>query len=524
MANISKVYLLDTPLEDDLKHTLYFANASAQHSYMEQNIKKTYLDVSYQRDTSTFRCPAHIDSIRNCNYMMFQNTAYSNKWFYCFIEKMTYINDGMTDVEFKVDPIQTFMFDFETQPSFIEREHTNDDTLGSNLVPENVELGEYVSNGDVTDVGFGFGSRYILNTSYYPDNTGMLGVNLCGIPVAGGIIGFNYWQQMVNAIQKISRDGHLDGIISAYIIPDDFVDAFDNGDWTFHTTDGTDETVWYSWKSKTSPYFRRKVISAPTTLNGYSPRNNKLLSAPYQYCMLVNNNGSAVSLNYEYFSNRNSFVIEAKGTIGVGCSILVYPENYKGVEKAYNDGISQGKFPTLSWSGDAYTNWLTQNAVNLNLGVIGDTINLVSSVAGAEKSGDISGAVTNYGMNIANTIGNVYQHSICSQSIRGNTNNADMHTSNQTNSVYLYKMSIRSEFASIIDSYFDAFGYATHKVKKPNYAHRENWWYTKTIDIYIKGDIPNEYMNEIKNAYNNGITYWRNPANFMNYSVSNAIV
>ena len=80
MANISKVYLLNTPLEDDLKHTLYFSSSSAQHSYMEQNIQRTYTNVSYQRDTSTFRCPAHIDSIRTCNYMMYQNTAYSNTW------------------------------------------------------------------------------------------------------------------------------------------------------------------------------------------------------------------------------------------------------------------------------------------------------------------------------------------------------------------------------------------------------------------------------------------------------------
>ena len=520
MANISQVYLLDTPLEDDLKHTLYFANATAQHTYMSNNIVKSYVNVSYQRDTSTFRCPAHIDTIRQCNYMMYQNTAYSNKWFYCFIEKMTYISDGLTDVEFKVDPIQTFMFDFETQPSFIEREHTNDDTVGSNLVPENLELGDYVSNGDVTQVGYGGVNRYILNSNYYPDNTTVLATNLNGLPIAGGIIGFSYWQQMNNAIQTISGQGHLSGIVSAFVVPDDLVDNFDNNDWQYHGT--TDENTWYSHKGTTAPYFKRKVISAPTSINGYTPRNKKLLSSPFQFCMLVNNNGTVNSLQYEYFSNRNAFVIEAKGTIGVGCSIEVYPENYKGVEKNYNEGISQGKFPTLSWSGDAYTNWLTQNAVNLNMGVIGDTVNLVTSTVTNPKQSFQAGL--GYVENIADTVASVYQHSICPQSIAGNTNTADMHTSNKTNSVYLYKMSIRSEFAQLIDSYFDLYGYATHKLKKPNYNHRENWWYTKTINAYIRGNIPNDYMNEIKQAYNNGITYWRNPSNFMNYSVSNGIV
>ena len=36
------------------------------------------------------------------------------------------------------------MFDFDTQPSFIEREHTNNDAIGSNTVPENIELGDYI--------------------------------------------------------------------------------------------------------------------------------------------------------------------------------------------------------------------------------------------------------------------------------------------------------------------------------------------------------------------------------------------
>ena len=38
--NISKVYLLNVPLEDDMRNTLYFANASAQQTYFQNNISK----------------------------------------------------------------------------------------------------------------------------------------------------------------------------------------------------------------------------------------------------------------------------------------------------------------------------------------------------------------------------------------------------------------------------------------------------------------------------------------------------
>ena len=46
---ISKVYLLGVPLENDYKNTLYFANASAQQTYFQSKIKKSYTDFSYQR-------------------------------------------------------------------------------------------------------------------------------------------------------------------------------------------------------------------------------------------------------------------------------------------------------------------------------------------------------------------------------------------------------------------------------------------------------------------------------------------
>ena len=85
-------------------------------------------------------------------------------------------------------------------------------------------------------------------------------------------------------------------------------------------------------------------------------------------------------------------------------------------------------------------------------------------------------------------------------------------------------MSIKAEYARIIDDFFDMFGYKTCRVKVPNKAHRQNWWYTKTIDANITGDIPNDELNRIKRAYNEGITFWRTPANFLNYSVNNGIV
>ena len=63
--NITKVYLLRVPLENDYKNTLYFANASAQQTYFQSRIITSYNydNFTYQRKDQIIRVPAHYDSI-----------------------------------------------------------------------------------------------------------------------------------------------------------------------------------------------------------------------------------------------------------------------------------------------------------------------------------------------------------------------------------------------------------------------------------------------------------------------------
>lgn len=537
MANISKVYLLDTPLEDDLKHTLYFASSSAQHSYMEQNIQRTYTNVSYQRDTSTFRCPAHIDSIRTCNYMMYQNTAYSNKWFYCFIEKMTYVSDGMTDVEFKVDPIQTFMFDFDTQPSFIEREHSTTDVAGDNTLPENFELGEYIKNSNVGTGQFGCGNTmlYVVGVSEIVGSLNHMPTStINNIPCGLYYIYTKTISILKDIVQMYDYAGKANAIYTMFIMPESCTwngsqNAYQNATWSYNINNhsGSFNVLVPTSGTDVGKIETGHVITKPTRIGmSYIPRNQKMFTYPYCYLNISNNAGSVVTYHYEEFSGNPTFNIE--GVIGVGGSIKLYPTNYKNMnifgagqqDFTYDYGLNCAKFPTISWNSDSYTNWLTQNAVNLGVGAGATALTTVGNLALGNVVGATAGAIGG----VTSAVSQFYQASLVPDQAKGNTNLGDLLYSKCKNKFTIYHMSIKPEIARIIDDYWDMFGYPCHRVKKPAYAHRQNWWYTKTIDIYIKGNIPNEYMNEIKNAYNNGITYWRNPSNFMNYSVSNGIV
>lgn len=533
-TNISTVYLLNTPLEDDMKNTLYFADVAAQQSYFASVVGKTYTNVSYQSETRTFRCKDEIDNIRQYNYIMWQNSAFSNKWFYAFIKKLEFVSTGLTDVYFEVDPLQTYMFDITVKPSFIEREHTNDDTVGNNLIPESLEHGEYVTNGEpVSYIG---GKYYIINADKAPSTDGSgspidgstyYSANVGGVPMSGNLFRCDNITTLTNAFLTYSRmEGGLDHVKNVYITN---TLAMDESDFEFGDCQ-LDEYVYYKYKGNNSPTTRTLSTSAPTSLNGYVPRNNKLLSSPYQYLVLTNNNGASNTLNYEYFANRSNITIRTKGIPVVGGSIIAYPKDYKNVSSNYTEGIMAGKLPTLSWSGDAYTNWLTQNAVNMRANIAKDVISLGIGVAGGLVTGGATGALAVGATalmgvkNVTDIMVEKYEHSIIPNSFNGNTNGGDVVTANLSNGVYLWKMSITAQFARAIDDFFDMYGYATHRVKTPNVAHRQNWWYTKTVNANIVGNVPNEELNKIKDAYNRGLTFWKNASNFLNYSVSNGIV
>ena len=531
MANITRVYLLNTPLEDDKKNTLYFASVSAQQTYMQNNILHSYTNVSYQRDHDIFRCPAHIDSIRNCNYLMFQNTAYSNKWFYAFVKKMYYVDDNRTDVEFEIDPLQTFMFDITIKPSFIEREHTNDDTVGSNTIPENLELGDYVETALAPQKEF---SMDRANTMYAMAVTKVLDkmdsytyTNLGHIPDGFTYYGFDSLTDLKECITVHNKAGHADYINSIFVVPKD---VFSNKGSITGNVGTPDYYFTIHVYTVYTPYFEKTcaITTNQELADSYVPRNNKLLTYPFRYLQMSNMNGSVANYHYEYFKNPLDGTIDTspefylRGVSSIGGDMKAYPIHYKGIQHNFDEGISMGKLPVGGWDSDVFTNWLTQNGVNIAIGFASDVVSIATGVATAPEGGGVG--IIKGVTGIANTVGQIYEHSMQPPQAEGATNIGSATYDWGMTAMTFKHMSIRRQFAQIADDFFDMFGYATHRVKVPNSAHRQNWWYTKTIDANIVGNVPNDYMNQIKDAYNNGITFWRNPSNFLNYGVSNGIV
>ena len=268
-------------------------------------------------------------------------------------------------------------------------------------------------------------------------------------------------------------------------------------------------------------------VQKQTTLNGYTPRNKKLLCYPYNYLYGSNNAGSTAIYKYEAFST-DTCLFRVKGVLTPGGSIRLNPRDYKGVEVNNDEGLNGGKYPVCCWNTDAYTNWLTQNGVNNAVSLVTGGIQLAAGVGMIAGTGGLGalvggGSVAGGMSTIANTLIQKHQYSMVPDQVKGNTNCGDVITGSEENCFMFYKMSIKKEYAEIIDKYFDMFGYKVNMDKVPNKNHRSNYWYTKTLDINIDGSIPQNDLEKIKNCYNSGITFWKNPNNIQNYSVSNTI-
>lgn len=506
------IKLCQTFLEQDYNNLLDFSNSDEQMNYFNSTVKKSYNDYYYMKKDSTITVEENIDNIIKCNYLFYTNVGFTTKTYFCFITNMEYINENATRITFKTDVYQTWLFDFNFQDSFVEREHVNDDTIGLHTVPENLETGEYIVNS--SDYYNGLDNlKYVIQCTEWSttDADKPLATNYGGIYMAGGAYICSSIGEVVNILQGFASRGKSDAVYNLYMIPASMIT-------------NTSSSLQYSGQD--SPNTDTKTITKMNTINGYTPFNKKLLTFPFNYMLISNNNGSSNILHYERFSgNTCNFTI--KGVPSVGGSIKIVPTNYDSNLNSEEEGLIAGKLPTLNWSDDEYTNWLTQNSVNIALGVASSGLTIVGGLGMmATGGGAVAGAsaVVSGAMSIANELGAIYQHSLQPNSAKGNVNCGDINVCDHKNGFYFYKMSIKEEYARIIDNYFSMYGYKINLVKQPNLTGRQNWNYVKTINANITGDIPQNDIEILKSIFNNGTTIWHNASTFLDYSQSNNII
>lgn len=479
-----------------LRSQNHFVGEKSDYSFISENGK----------DGNVIATNFTYQECKNANYIAFQNPNYYSKWVFAFIDSVSYENNGCTKITFTVDNWATWYDDLTFKSCFVVREHVNSDTVGEHTIAEGLETGDYIVASSVADTNL-TDLCIVCATSVYSALSGDYshGQLVNGIYTGLAYVGFDTSADGISELNSYisSLNAKPDAIISIFMYPKALVP----GGWTtglnakILTTDRSTDVNTYDI-----------TITPPSTIDGYTPKNNKLKIYPYRYMAVSNNAGTTNIMQYEYFGSTVAFTVE--GVVCPGGSIRCFPKNYKGIANNQNETITCGKFPTCAWTNDSFTNWMTSNAVNLGMGVVGDIVSVAK--------GNYVGAITSIG----NQLSQIYQHNLVPPTVKGNTNTGDVTTSSGDNTFIFYNMNIKSEMARVIDDYFTRFGYKVNSLKIPNITGRTYWNYVEIgagEDIAF-GDLPVGAMEEINNIFRSGTTIWHSHDNIGNFNLNNTIV
>ncbi len=501
-------------------------------TFLENNQVAQGVDFSFIRGDNRILVPFNLATCLSANYLAFKNPDYSNKWFFAWIDEVKYKNDKTTEIIYTIDHFTTWYSYITLQDCFVIREHVNDDSVGANTYPEGLETGDFIINSHVIDDQMDNIAEdlvYVLSSSvsiYDTETDGNRYLNVTGGYYNGIYSACKYYvlenqQGVESALNRLAKAGQIDAVNGLFMAPRTLAQV-------------VSEMSPVVINSMSSQHYNNS-ISKNTSLNGYTPKNKKLLTGNYNYLLVSNNNGQSVIYNYEDFStNTCDFIIDM--AITPGCSIRMTPLNYKNNARSDEYGINMGKLPICSFPCDMYTNWLTQNSINIGgLTVSSDDINIatqgfnaiagaITNVATGNYAGAVTGAVNGVG-GIANSLISKKQHELIPPQARGNLNAGDVITASNKNNFHFYKMSIKAEYARMLDDYFTKYGYTVNRLKKPNITGRTYFNYVQidSNDLIYTGNIPKESIEIINGIFRKGTTIWHNLTNIGNYSLDNSI-
>ena len=491
------------PWNSDYSHVRLFASANAANTYIISKAAYTKTQYSYISKSKQIRVDGMADQYRDCNYIAWKNTGYSNRWFYGFITDVIYLADNTCLISFDYDIFQTWFYDTTVNPSYVEREHVNDDTIGANTVPENVVMGDPVN---VASSNYYIPHKWFMYATQVFDR--LADVTTWTEPGAAGNEVSGYYklnltgrEQAQQIVKLYTQKGKLESLISMFALTDVDTSGIVNKTYT---------------------------ISSPDVFGDYTPKNNKLLCYPYNYLTLVMA-GSETIYRYEYFTDRAP-IFKLYPPKYAGGSSFIYPVGYEKegagtAAFALEHSVPTGAYPTASFGANAFQNYLVQYGPQLAIGMIGQVVSIATAGQNAKTPAQYhqsqADAAINAGFAIADSIADLRTRSLNSQTVAGTQSVAQLAYDTQL-IIRIVSKQILPEYAQIIDEYFTAFGYKVCRIKAPNITGRPSWNYVKTIGAQVSGNIPEYAETALKAMLNNGVTFWHTN-DVGNYSLNNSL-
>ena len=549
----------NTGLSPSYENTLYFANESDKDIYWasaSEYIAGTFNKCYYQRsEKNRFRVEAPIRQLYKCDYLRFKNVSYEDHFYYGFVTGINYISNNVTEIEYVLDPIMTWMGTFNLKQCLVLRQHSRTDKIGDSLTDEGVQLGDYI----ITNVmsmprGVDYKDYKIALWVATEDTAGRMSG---GIYSASQLHLFDSADEVNDYIDSLVDENQAENITSILMIPAYIATASSNG--VYEST--------------------QAFSKGNTNFDGYVPRNNKLFTYPYHKIVVANNAGAEQTYRAEFFTlTDENLKFKVVACFNNNLQIGLIPQNYKGTGNNYEEMLTMTDFPMCSYNYDSYKAWLAQyNAyypqsvdmlemqlqsrsatTNANAGVqlIGDMIggalngfaNLFNrgqkSISSAPLgTGGLEGALLSGGASAISGLTNIGKNAVSNlidretkaresmiynsvvpntpQVVKGKVTPSVLFTEGALMGFRIYDKKITSQYARIIDDYFTMYGYTLNQVTTPNMNNRKYYTYVKTSGCNAGGEIPADDAHQIEMIFDNGVRFWKGLKDMGNYNLVN---
>lgn len=140
------------PYDNGYDYIKMFSNESEQKQFFRSFDYENVDEHNYIKIEKSFNVKYDYDYLENegVNYVIFDN---GYRTIYAFITKKEYVRENLTRIIYEVDVIQTFMFDFSINKSFVERKVCTIDEIvdfdeGINLGEHIIETSHHIFNKD----------------------------------------------------------------------------------------------------------------------------------------------------------------------------------------------------------------------------------------------------------------------------------------------------------------------------------------------------------------------------------------
>lgn len=273
---------------------------------------------------------------------------------------------------------------------------------------------------------------------------------------------------------------------------------------------------------------------------------HKLYTSPYHWIEMHDYRGNVVKIRPEYLK-ENKLVVTRKGSLGlsnkVSYHIRYYANHWKSEPLAINTehehALIDQQPNDISIKNEHLAAFIQGNKNQLSLERTQSMANAVFSVAnsGIGIAGALGDGARAYGMKggsgapgvasaISGGVMGLYDSAMTiagQQAKKSDLANMPASLSKMGGNtafdigygfigVFLVFKSIKNEYKKTINDYFHAFGYKSNQLKLPNLTTRPRFNYVQTNEANIYGNINQQYLEQIREIFNSGITLWHTNA------------